>query len=322
MVDADADPALVGADVVDAVGHGPAQFRDDEVVHAHLLGLGPCGRSSRPPFLKSPTSSFFLVSTEMAGCRRAESARCASLMCSNCASRSGCWRPSRVLALACRLKPRSLSRRPTRLGLARYPCPASAADRCRWLRLTHSSVACGSPRVADFTSSSKALRKPGCSLSPPCVRRHCDGSGRTAIPPLPFEVLRPRPIVLRAIPVICDTDAIPPRPAARASLAANRRSPAHRDGLQRPRSAYEWRRVDHSHKISYCSQACSFGRFFQCVVQPYRFDYFRRPARSRLQAARAPARTGAIRSTFNALALFLCCDFSSCWMTTGRSASG
>src|ERR1700730_11010862 len=28
----------------------------------------PLGRNSRPPFLKSPTSSFFFVSTEITGC--------------------------------------------------------------------------------------------------------------------------------------------------------------------------------------------------------------------------------------------------------------
>src|SRR5205823_2941466 len=38
VVDADTDPALVGGDVVDAVGHGAALAADDEVVHAHLLG--------------------------------------------------------------------------------------------------------------------------------------------------------------------------------------------------------------------------------------------------------------------------------------------
>jgi hypothetical protein len=41
---------------------------------AHRLGISPrlregrlLRRSSRPPFLKSPTNSFFLVSTEIAG---------------------------------------------------------------------------------------------------------------------------------------------------------------------------------------------------------------------------------------------------------------
>jgi transposase-like protein len=36
-----------------------------------------------------------------------------ALMCSSWALRSGCWLPSRVLALACRLKPMSFSSRPT-----------------------------------------------------------------------------------------------------------------------------------------------------------------------------------------------------------------
>ena len=39
MVDADADPAVIVGDVVDAVGHRPAEFRDAEIVHADLLRL-------------------------------------------------------------------------------------------------------------------------------------------------------------------------------------------------------------------------------------------------------------------------------------------
>src|SRR5215472_18937314 len=34
----------------------------------------PCGRHVRPAFLKSPTNSFFLVSTEIAGCAAASAA--------------------------------------------------------------------------------------------------------------------------------------------------------------------------------------------------------------------------------------------------------
>jgi hypothetical protein len=42
---------------------------------------------------------------------------------------------------------------------------------------------------------------------------------------------RPRPIVLAAMPVACDTAAIPPYPAAVASVAASkRRSRSFRDG--------------------------------------------------------------------------------------------
>ena len=36
-------------------------------MHPDRLRL-PLGRNSRPPFLKSPTSSFFFVSTEITGC--------------------------------------------------------------------------------------------------------------------------------------------------------------------------------------------------------------------------------------------------------------
>ena len=60
------DPALVGGDVVDAVRHRLA--RSGMMKSCTRTGSGwPLGRNSRPPFLKSPTSSFFLVSTEMAG---------------------------------------------------------------------------------------------------------------------------------------------------------------------------------------------------------------------------------------------------------------
>ena len=39
VIEADTDPALVGGDVVDAVGNGLAISHDHEVVHAHLFGL-------------------------------------------------------------------------------------------------------------------------------------------------------------------------------------------------------------------------------------------------------------------------------------------
>ncbi len=45
VVDADAYPTGVVGDVVDAVGHGPAEFGDDEVMHPHFVG-----RTLWPPF--------------------------------------------------------------------------------------------------------------------------------------------------------------------------------------------------------------------------------------------------------------------------------
>src|SRR3982751_5336281 len=41
----------------------------------------------------------------------------------------------------------------------------------------------------------------------------------------------------------------------------------------------------------------------------------RAPARSLASRSRSSSNSR-VRSTFSALALFLCCDFSSCWMTT------
>ena len=107
-------------------------------------------------------SSFFLVSTEMTGSPAAWNAFTSALMCSNCALRSGWPVPSRVFALACRLKPRRFSSRPTSFWPARKPKSASAADRWRWLLLTHSKAASGSPRTADCTKSFKVSRGPGC----------------------------------------------------------------------------------------------------------------------------------------------------------------
>lgn len=50
-------------------------------------GGSPRGRHSRPAFLQSPTSSFFFVSTEIAGWFLAMAVMTASLMTGNCASR-------------------------------------------------------------------------------------------------------------------------------------------------------------------------------------------------------------------------------------------
>jgi hypothetical protein len=60
------NPGGVGGDVVDAVGQ--RQPSSGMRKSWKRTGSGsPLRRSSRPPFLKSPTSSFFLVSTEIVG---------------------------------------------------------------------------------------------------------------------------------------------------------------------------------------------------------------------------------------------------------------
>ena len=58
-----------------------AQFHYiNERVKQALAAGEPCGRHSRPAFLKSPTSSFFFVSTEMAGSPAASACLTRSLM--------------------------------------------------------------------------------------------------------------------------------------------------------------------------------------------------------------------------------------------------
>jgi hypothetical protein len=58
-------------------------------------------------------------------------------------------------------------------------------------------------------------------LRPPPGRRTRSASSRAAV----ASSFKPRPIVLTAMPVARDTAAIPPYPAARASVAANSRRP-------------------------------------------------------------------------------------------------
>ena len=120
--------------------------RCDTVMDSPVWSASVC--NSRPPFLKSPTSSFFFVSTEMVGWPAAWNASIWALMYSNRAFRSGWFVPSRVLRFACRLKPNRRSNRPTSVWLAVNPRSASAPARWRWLLPTHSSAASGSPQKA------------------------------------------------------------------------------------------------------------------------------------------------------------------------------
>src|SRR5579872_3588381 len=93
----------------------------------------PWGCHSWPPFLKSPTSSFFLVSTEITGWPRRWNTRTSPLMCSNWALRSGCDAPSRVLRLPCKLYPAARSRRRTVLSLTGCPWPVNSRAKARVL---------------------------------------------------------------------------------------------------------------------------------------------------------------------------------------------
>jgi len=92
-------------------------------VHTHRLGIARAAQLATAilEVLKSPTSSFFLVSTEIAGAPAAIVAFTTALMGSNCALRSGWLVPSRVLRLAWQLYLCSRSSKPTSFWLTAKP---------------------------------------------------------------------------------------------------------------------------------------------------------------------------------------------------------
>src|SRR5205807_938904 len=67
MVDPDTHPTRIGGKVVDPVGTARPSSLIRKSWTRTSSGL-PWGRYSRPLLRKSPTSSFFLVSTEITGC--------------------------------------------------------------------------------------------------------------------------------------------------------------------------------------------------------------------------------------------------------------
>ena len=145
-------------------------------------------------------------------------------MYSNWALRSGWLEPSSDFRLTCREKPISTSSLRTLLGLIECPMATSADASLSRLFDTQSSGRTGSPSVAGSTrrlrsSSSVASVSVSDRGPPPSRRTRPSASGG------PSRSFSPRPMVLRASPVTLDTDARPPHPAARASLAANSRRP-------------------------------------------------------------------------------------------------
>jgi hypothetical protein len=105
------------------------------------------------------------------------------------------------LCIGLQAEAQTLEQWPTSFWPALKPKSASAADRWRWLLLTHSKAASGSPRIADCTKSFKVSRSPGCvsvaGLPPPPRRR----TRELNITAPERKSARPRSIVLRAIPV-------------------------------------------------------------------------------------------------------------------------
>jgi hypothetical protein len=77
MVDAGADPAEIGGQIIDPIRHRSAKLLDQEIMHPHFVGF-----ALRAPFpagiLEVADKLFFLVSTEITGCC---AARHGSLWC-------------------------------------------------------------------------------------------------------------------------------------------------------------------------------------------------------------------------------------------------
>ena len=216
----------------------------------------PWGRHSRPAFLNSPTSSFFLVSTLITGSAVSWWALTCSLMYRNCASRSGCRWPSMVLALPCRLNPSARSRSPTVSAPTRWPWRVSSAARLRVDFVVHRSGDIGSPRSSGSTRASSAGPSPG-SISaarlrpPPGRRTRPSGSAPES------SSLTPRDTVASRTPAARATSRIPPCPSARASAPiSSRRCRSSRCGkiaanfAARTRTASSLPPIPHQHAAS------------------------------------------------------------------------
>ena len=63
----------VGGKIMNSMGHGAAEFVDQEVARMNLFRVA-FGRHSRSAFLTSPASSFYFVSTEISSLAKAPTA--------------------------------------------------------------------------------------------------------------------------------------------------------------------------------------------------------------------------------------------------------
>ena len=194
VIDPDTHPAFVAMQIVDARNGLPARGgggRDHEVVDLYPCGVF-AGRQVRPAFLNAPTSSFFLVSTEIVGC------------CCRCARRtrramSETARPDRHAggpheSWRC---PAGVAQSVQQLGdhrwLTRWPRPSSATANVRALWHVHRSGESGSPGAVGSTNvtpvSSRACgRRPPFRARPPSIHANRAGWSNTRqrrIPSLP-----------------------------------------------------------------------------------------------------------------------------------------
>src|SRR5664279_2871201 len=194
----------------------------------------PAGIHSTPLFAKFPTNSFFFASHEMTGSPDPWNAATCVLMYRNWASRSGCWRPSTVLALPCRLYPAFFNSRPTVSALTSLPAVVSSSARCDVDFVVHRKADSGSPLVSGSTSLSNAGAKPASTTSAagrPAPTARTRPSGTT-----PDSNSRaPRATVSAFALAATATSFFPPCPITRASAPnSSRQARSSRNGLISP----------------------------------------------------------------------------------------
>ena len=171
VVGPDADPRLVGRQVVDAVRASPAPCpgRGSMKSYTFTSSGSPC----EPPTPgrrcgTRPTSSFFFASTDTAGWPLARASATRAATWRNWASRSGWVPPSLVLRL--RLQNCTRPRRSSD-GDGHVPHPAFAAAAAALVQLRRqlagapctstAGATCGSPRAVGSTSDSRSRRSVG-----------------------------------------------------------------------------------------------------------------------------------------------------------------
>ena len=159
MVDAEIDPAGVGGDVVDAVGRHLAEFGDHEVVHPHRLGLA-LGTQLTAAILEVADQLLLLGvdrDGRLAGSLERLDLRVDVLELCVAVGMGGTFA---CLAVGLQAEAQTPQQPADQLLTGGEAALGQRRTRWRWLLLTHSKAASGSPRIADCTSSLQRLQKP------------------------------------------------------------------------------------------------------------------------------------------------------------------
>ena len=222
MIHADADPTGVVGQIVDAIGDRPAQFLDQEVVHPNVLRL-TC-RTPFPTGVLEVSDEFLLLRIDRdhrfaRGQRRSHGVVDVNEL--RIAIGMAVAFPGLAIGQQAELllvqqladhraaDPVAFRRQSRRQLRQAFAGPAQRRHRIAALTRIDQRQQVGQEVASFFTSGWR----------PPPRRRTRPTSSVSAL----ANSFRPRPIVLAAMPVAADTAAMPPYPAARASLAAHKR---------------------------------------------------------------------------------------------------